>query len=71
MTTECDIPLPSVDDVGTPAGRMVLRSRCLRPVLMTEAVAAALADRVEWGEPNADGWYTPMLYRDYGPGQRA
>lgn len=59
-----DFPLPSVADVGTPHGRIVLAERRLRPVLMSEELAAELGPRVEWGEPDADGWYTPTIYRD-------
>lgn len=34
-----------------------------RKVLVSEGVFEALADRIEWGEPDADGFYTPTLYR--------
>lgn len=34
------------------------------PVRVSEGVFEALADRVEWGEPDADGFYTPALYRE-------
>jgi hypothetical protein len=34
-------------------------------VLMSDELFAALgADRVEWGEPDEHGWYSPTLYRD-------
>jgi hypothetical protein len=36
-----------------------------RLVLMSEALALELgASRVEWGEPDEHGWYTPTLYSD-------
>lgn len=35
-----------------------------RLVLMSEPLFLELgASRVDWGEPDADGWYTPTLYR--------
>lgn len=45
-----------------PDTRQVDRTR-YRPVLFDEELAGALAERVEWGEPDKDGWYTPTLYR--------
>jgi len=44
-------------------------SQCAPPadtrlVLVNEGLLTALgADRVEWGEPDEHGWYTPTLYR--------
>ncbi len=39
-----------------------------RKVLMDEAFAIGLgADRVVWGEPDADGFYTPALYKERPP----
>ena len=37
----------------------------MKKVLMTDELFEALgASRVEWGEPDADGFYTPTVYRD-------
>ena len=34
-----------------------------RLVLMTDELFAALgADRVDWGEPDEHGWYSPTVY---------
>jgi hypothetical protein len=36
----------------------------VRKVLISEELFVALgADRVEWGEPDTDGFYTPTLFR--------
>lgn len=36
-----------------------------RLVLMSEELAVALgASRIEWGEPDEHGWYTPTLHRE-------
>ena len=40
----------------------------LHKVLVTEELFRELgASRVDWGEPDADGFYTPMLYSNTGP----
>jgi len=40
----------------------------MRKVLMTDDLFEALgASRVDWGEPDGDGFYTPTVYRDTGP----
>lgn len=33
-------------------------------VRVHEGVFEALADRVDWGEPDEEGFYTPTLYRE-------
>jgi hypothetical protein len=48
-------PLPQ----GTPNP---LRPDGLYPVLVAPGLFEELAARVEWGEPDADGFYTPTLY---------
>jgi hypothetical protein len=50
-------PLPQ----GTPNP---LRADGLYPVLVAPGLFEELADRVEWGEPDRDGFYTPTLYRE-------
>jgi hypothetical protein len=62
---------PSVADVGTPEGRAALLALGLRPVLMTDELAAQLADRVFWGEPDERGWYTPSFVGVYGHPRKA
>lgn len=32
-------------------------------VLVADGLLEALADRVDWGEPDEHGWYVPTLYR--------
>jgi hypothetical protein len=39
-----------------------LRPDGLYPVLVAPGLFEELADRVDWGEPDADGFYTPTLY---------
>jgi hypothetical protein len=39
-----------------------LRDDGMYPVLVSPGVFEALVDRVEWGEPDDDGFYTPTLY---------
>lgn len=36
-----------------------------RKVRFSEELALSLADRVEWGEPDEDGFYTPSLWHDF------
>ena len=38
----------------------------LKNVRVSEGVFEALADRVDWGQPDVDGFYTPTLFRDFG-----
>jgi hypothetical protein len=47
---------------GTPNPR---RADGLYPVLVSPGVFESLVDRVEWGEPDAAGFYTPTLYAKY------
>jgi hypothetical protein len=37
----------------------------MKRVLVSDELFAALGTRVEWGEPDVDGFYTPTLYRDH------
>lgn len=39
-----------------------LREDGLYPVLVSPGVFEALVDRVDWGEADADGFYTPTLH---------
>lgn len=53
----------SVDELprlpqGTPNP---LRADGLYPILVAPGVFESLVDRVEWGEPDALGFYTPTL----------
>jgi hypothetical protein len=37
-----------------------------RFVLMSEELALGLgANRIEWGEPDEHGWYSPTLYKEH------
>jgi hypothetical protein len=42
----------------------------LKRVLMSDDLFAQLGATVEWGEPDAEGFYTPTVYREAAAGPR-
>jgi hypothetical protein len=49
--------------VGIDAGGGEVKTR-FRKVRVSEGLFEALADRVEWGEPDKQGFYTPSIFRE-------